>query len=146
MTVYFDTSVLVAAVLPDHPHHAAAKGALRRIRDGKAAGCLAAHGLAELYAVLTRIPLAPPVYPAEAWRILERDILPWLALTTMTGKEHKEALRTCAAAGWAGGKVYDALHIAAARKARCARIYTFNVRHFRELAPDLANRIAAPAA
>jgi predicted nucleic acid-binding protein len=146
VTVYLDTNVLVAAVLPDHLHHAAAKATLRKIRGGKMTGCLAAHGLAELYAVLTRLPLTPPVYPAEALRILERDVLPWLDLTTLTGEEYLKTLRSCAAAGWAGGRIYDALHVAAARKASCRRIYTFNVGHFRELAPDLKDRIVAPSA
>ena len=43
-----------------------------------------------------------------------------------------------------GARVYDALHLQCAKKAGCDRIYTFNVRHFRQLAPDWAEQIAAP--
>jgi hypothetical protein len=31
-----------------------------------------------------------------------------------------------------------------ARKAQCSRIYTINVSHFQQIAPDLAGRIMAP--
>jgi predicted nucleic acid-binding protein len=40
--------------------------------------------------------------------------------------------------------IYDALLLACARKANADRIYTWNLRHFRALAPDLAERIVAP--
>jgi len=45
---------------------------------------------------------------------------------------------------WTGGRIYDAIHIQIARKAKCDRIYTFDVRHFRSIAPDLSDRIMAP--
>jgi predicted nucleic acid-binding protein len=51
----------------------------------------------------------------------------------------------CATSGWTGGAIYDALHIRAAKKARCERLYTFNVRHFRAMAGDgFQDRISAP--
>lgn len=144
MTIYLDTNVLVAAVLGNHPHYSAAQAVLRQVHDRKAQGWISAHGAAEFYAVLTRLPLTPPVYPSEAWRILDREILPHFKLASLSAQEYRNTLRLCAASGWPGGRVYDALHIAAARKARCERIYTFNLRHFRELAGDLAGRICTP--
>lgn len=144
MKIYFDTNVLVAAVLANHPHHPAAHAALKQVHTKKAEGWLSTHAAAEFYAVLTRLPLTPPVYPAEAWRILDRDILPHFRLASLSAQEYRNTLRLCATSGWLGGAVYDALHLAAARKARCERIYTFNLRHFRELAADLADRVCTP--
>lgn len=141
MKVYFDTNVLVAAALEGHPHHVPAAAILRKVHRGEIEASISAHGLAELYSVLTRAPLVPPVYPSEAWRILERNVLPHFDVIPLSGAEYKSTLRGCADAGWTGGRVYDALHLTAARKAHCERICTFNVRHFRELAPDLADRI-----
>ena len=46
--------------------------------------------------------------------------------------------------GLAGGILYDALIVACARKAHATRIYTFNTKHFRMVAPDLAPRIIEP--
>jgi hypothetical protein len=54
-------------------------------------------------------------------------------------------LRSCSKAGLIGGMVFDALHVHCAQKANCDRVYTFNVKDFRALAPaGLVDRIAAP--
>jgi predicted nucleic acid-binding protein len=72
-------------------------------------------------------------------------ILPHMELVTLTPREYREVVRHCAVSGWVGGKVHDAVHLRCAQKAGCARVYTFNVRDFRALAPaDLADRIAVP--
>ena len=54
------------------------------------------------------------------------------------------SLLRLAESGWIGERIYDALHLRCAKKAACDRIYTFNVRPFQQLAPDLADRIGAP--
>lgn len=144
MKIYFDTNVLVAAVLANHPHYPAAQTALMQVHARKAEGWISTHAAAEFYAVLTRLPLTPPVYPAEAWQILDRDIFPHFKLAALSAQEYRNTLRFCASSGRLGGAVYDALHLAAARKAQCERIYTFNLRHFRELAADFADRICTP--
>jgi hypothetical protein len=43
-----------------------------------------------------------------------------------------------------GGIIYDALLMACARKVNSERIYTWNEKHFRMVAPDLADRIVTP--
>jgi hypothetical protein len=57
---------------------------------------------------------------------------------------YRETIQEGADSGWIGGRIYDALQLRCAKKAACDRIYTFNVRHFQPLAPDLADRIGAP--
>ena len=95
--------------------------------------------------MLTRTPLRPPLYPSEAWQIIEEMILPHMDLVTLTAKEYQEVVRQCAVSGWAGGRIHDAVHLRCAQKAGCDRIYTFNVSGFRALAPsDLAAKISAP--
>ena len=64
---------------------------------------------------------------------------------TLTLEMYREAIESCANHGWIGGPIYDALHLSCARNAACDRIYTLNVRHFQQLAPDLADRIGAPS-
>jgi predicted nucleic acid-binding protein len=142
--IYFDTNVLIAAALENHPHHVPAEASLRKVHSHVIEGWISAHSLAEFYAVLTRAPLTPPVYPSEAWQILERNVFPHFEVMSLSREEYRETLQSCAGAGWTGGRVYDALHVAAARKADCEQLYTFNLRHFRELAPDLAERICSP--
>lgn len=103
------------------------------------------RGLAEFYSVLTRAPFRPRVHPAEAGRFLENNLLPHLELVALSAEDYRDVLNACAAAGLIGGEVFDGLHLRAARKASCDRIYTFNVRDFRALASDdLQERITTP--
>lgn len=44
----------------------------------------------------------------------------------------------------AGGAIYDALLLQCAIKAEADLIYTWNLRHFQGLAPELASRIRTP--
>jgi len=142
--VYFDTNVLVAGMLRNHPHYAPAEAMLRRVVRGEVEGCISTHGLAELYAVLTRLPVTPAVYPTEASQMIQRNVLPRFEMVPLSGREYKEAIAVCASAGWAGGRIYDVLHLAAARRAGCDELCTFNVRHFRELGSDWVNEIRLP--
>jgi predicted nucleic acid-binding protein len=142
---YFDTSVLVPAAVAQHQHNAPALAALEELVGRKHRGFISAHSLTEGYSVLTRTPFKPPLYPNEVWQVIEQMILPHLELVTLTPKEYREVVRHCAARGWAGGRVHDAVHLRCAQMAECDRIYTFNVKDFRALAPaDLADKIAAP--
>ena len=142
---YFDTSVLVRAAVRRHPHNAPALAILEELVSRKHQGYIGAHGLTEVYSVLTRTPFKPPLYPSEAWQIIEEMILPHMELLTLTPKEYREVVRHCAASGWSGGRIHDAVHLRCAQKAGCDRIYTFNVKDFRALAPpDLADKISAP--
>jgi len=67
-----------------------------------------------------------------------------IAPIALTANEYIEALKSCATTGLTGGTIYDALHVACARKANAEWIYTWNVRHLRMVAPDLAERIVEP--
>jgi predicted nucleic acid-binding protein len=141
---YFDTAVLVASCVADHAHHGQAIAAFQAVRAKKTKGYVSAHGLAEFFAVLTRTPFAPPIFPAEAWQLLSENILSNFEIVVLSAKEYQEAIRRCSQNGWAGGRVYDILHIRSAQKAACDRIYTFNVRHFQQLAPESRDRIGSP--
>jgi NADH dehydrogenase FAD-containing subunit len=44
----------------------------------------------------------------------------------------------------AGGIIFDGLLLACARKSQAQRIYTWNDKHFRMVAPDLAERNTTP--
>ena len=63
---------------------------------------------------------------------------------TLTADEYMETLRRTANLGRSGGMIYDALLLACARKVQAERIYTWNVKHFQTVAPDLADRIMTP--
>jgi predicted nucleic acid-binding protein len=145
MDIFFDTTVLVAASVQGHPHYAQARPALQRVAARQDKGFMSAHSIAEVYAVLTRLPVQPRIHPLEAVRILTDNILPHFEVMTIGKKEYVEALNNVGNGGWSGGKIYDALLLCGAAKCAVKRIYTFNLTDFRQLAPpSLQKIICAP--
>lgn len=145
MKVFCDTNVLIAAFLTDHPHHQAARPVIERVKAKTDEGFLAAHSLAESYAVLTRLPGSNQVSPAVAWQLIHENAIKNFTLVTLTPKDYSKTLEAAASNGVEGGKVYDALLLAAAAKSGAGRIYTFNVSHFQSIADqDVRKRIVAP--
>src|SRR5204862_5297747 len=130
MKVFCDTNVLVAACLRSHPHHNTARPILERVKAGQDEGFVAAHSLAEVYAVLTCLPGGNQVAPTVTWQLISENILKDFTIVSLTSKEYAETLQKAAADGVEGGRTYDALLLAAAGKSGSDRIYTTNVRHF----------------
>ena len=139
--IFLDTSVLVAIAQVDHVHHVPS----RELWNGCAAKetAVSAHTLAEFYSSVTSMPPGVRLSGRDAMLALE-TFLRRIAPIALTANEYIETLKSCAAAGLTGGTIYDALHVACARKVNAERIYTWNGRHFQRVAPDLAERIVAP--
>ena len=62
----------------------------------------------------------------------------------LAAQDYVEAATSVAMQGLGGAMIYDALLLQCARKVNAEVIYTWNVRHFQRLAPDLAERIRTP--
>jgi predicted nucleic acid-binding protein len=75
--VLFDTSVLVAAMVVNHPRHAVCLPWLEAVKAQHHAGAIATHTLAEVYAVLTRLPLSPRISADLAQRLIVEN---WCSL------------------------------------------------------------------
>ena len=108
--IALDTSVAVAAALPWHEHHVAARAKLPRTKPR-----LIAQVAAETYSVLTRLP-PPQRVPAPGARafLKETFALPPLVLSP---SGYDELLDLAAERDITGGAIYDALVAAAAREA-----------------------------
>ena len=144
MNVFFDTSMLVAASVEQHPHHPQAHAAVTRALQARHKTYLGLHSLGEIYAVLTRLPVQPTIHPAEAVRIVEENILPHFEPIALELADYEAALAAVASGGWRGGRIYDALLLRCAEKKNCQQIYTLNFGESRLLAPHLARRICSP--
>ncbi len=144
MNVYVDTNLIVARSVTGHPHQPNAVRLFREIRTRRWTPVIAAHGLAELFSVLTNAPLPRPISPGEARQIIEQNVLPLFKVEPLTAADYVSVVQHCASSGWTGGRVYDALHLLTARRARCSRIFTMNADHFTRIAPDLRDRIISP--
>jgi predicted nucleic acid-binding protein len=144
MNVFCDTTVLVAASLQAHIHHRQSKVTLDRISRGDDAGYTSGHCLAETFSVLSRKPTMPKLSPRDVLAILETNVIPHFTLLVLEAADYRQVLRDMAGIGLGGGRIYDLLHLASARKQVLDRIYTLNQAEWKILAPDLEQRIAAP--
>lgn len=144
MTVFLDANVVIAASVEEHEHHTRALPLIQSVHMGRNEGCVSAHGVLEAYAILTRLPRSPRILPAQAAALLKENILDHFQVIALTSKEYGELLSRLGSDAVLGGQAYDALHLECAEKSRAARIYTFNVRHFANLAPHLSKKIVAP--
>jgi predicted nucleic acid-binding protein len=141
LKVFFDTSILVAAFVGDHPQHRPSLEVFAAARPSEAA--CGAHSLAEVYAVVTRMSLRPMISGDQALLFIE-EITSRLTVITLNGNGYRAALSDAADRGISGVKVYDALLLRCADLSGAETIYTWNVRHFRVIAPHLAEKIRTP--
>ena len=144
MNILFDTSVLVAAMVQAHPAHERAVPWLQRVKAQTDSGIASAHSIAELYAVLTALPVQPRISPGLASRLIHENVLTTCQIIPLTQADYEAVIARLAEQGLAGGVTYDALILHAATKAQVDVIVTLNERDFSRIDPNLADRITAP--
>ena len=141
MKEFFDTSVLVAAFWGGHRDHSASVKLLGGANKRKSA--CAAHSFAEVYAVMTSLPVKPIIPPEQVLLFVE-SARERLTIVTLDEAEYLETIQRTADLGFTSGRVYDALLLRCAAKVRSEAIYTWNLRHFRVIDPSQARRIRTP--
>jgi len=144
VTVLFDTSVLVAGLVERRESHARAVAWLRRAQAGEIRAAVSTHTLAQLYAVLTRLPLTPRIAPRMALDLIERFLQCGVKVVALDAKDYLAVLAGVTARALPGGIVYDALHAEAARKCRADRLLTLNPADSERTWSEGADRIASP--
>lgn len=141
MTVFFDTSVLVSAVLVQNVDHDRSL-AVYLSANQKHSFC-AAHSLAEVYSTLTRMPANQRMQCDQALSVIE-DITKRFRTMALDSAEYYSVIADAVAQGIAGGTIYDALIARCALKAKAEIIYTWNVDHFRRCGTEIAKRVRTP--
>ena len=135
MKIYFDTSVLIAALVEQLPHHEAALACLASAcRDQDA--LTSTHTLAETYATLTALPLPRRIQSAEARLIVTESVQKKLTILPLPARIYERAMARVADRGLASGVIYDALHLQCAEGANCRRLCTYNLGDFQRLQPQ----------
>lgn len=137
MRAFFDTSVLVAAIEGTHIHHEASVSAISIHPAGKVVG---AHALAEVYATLSGRLKRSPEHARLAVERVRREF----EVVELTVNEYLNAIAQCAEMGIRGAAVYDSLHARCAVKAGVGVLYTWNIRDFVRLGPDVAGIVRRP--
>jgi predicted nucleic acid-binding protein len=131
VTVFLDTSVLLAGVIQFGPSSAPAQNIFHALAEGTLPRASTAwHCCLEFYSVATRLPPEYRLTPADAARLLDEELFQRLSVHDLPEGDRLKMLRAAVQDGVAGGRIYDS-HIAeAARAAGATVIVTDNRKHF----------------
>lgn len=144
MNVLLDTSVLVAALVEPHPEHQRALPWLTKAKTKSSDVMISAHTIAEVYAVLSTLPVSPKISPGLAWRLIRESVEPRVTVVPLSTSDYLATIKPLSDLGLSGGAVYDALIIKAAQKGGAERIVTLNMNDFKRIWPEGASRIIEP--
>ena len=131
VTVFLDTSVLLAGLVDFGPQSAPAQSVLHAVAEKHIpAAATAWHCCLEFFSVSTRLPPEFRLTPATALQLLESEVFARIAVHDLPAANRLPMLRAAAQDGTAGGRIYDA-HIAdVARAVGAPVVVTDNRRHF----------------
>lgn len=144
MKILLDTSILVAAMVESHPAHERALPWLKRVKHGDDTGIVSAHSLAEVYSILTTLPVHPKISPGDAQQLIANNILNVLEVVVLSDVDYARVIEHLSALGIVGGATYDAVILRAAINADVDQIVTLNEKDFCRVYPELAGKIIAP--
>jgi predicted nucleic acid-binding protein len=144
MKTLFDTSVLVAAMVVSHPAHERAFSRLQEVRRKEYKGIVSAHSLAEIYAVVTKLPVQPKVSPRNAKILIDKNVVELFDVVSLDNSDYISLVADLSRNNITGGAVYDALIVKAGLKAGANRIFTLNPKDFKRVCPENANLVLEP--
>lgn len=131
MSVFLDTSVLLAGLIDFGPQSAPAQSVMHAVAEQRIQNAATAwHCCLELFSVATRLPPEFRLTPADACLLLEQEVFARFAVHDLPSAVRVPMLQAAARDAIAGGRIYDT-HIAeTARAAGATVIITDNRRHF----------------
>jgi predicted nucleic acid-binding protein len=131
MSVFLDTSVILAGLLDFGPQSAPAQSLLHTVAEKRvSAAATAWHCCLEFFSVATRLPPEFRVSPGDAATLIEEEVVGRMAIHELPVTDRVHMLRAAARDAIAGGRIYDA-HIAEiARASGATVVVTDNRRHF----------------
>jgi len=127
-----------------HPAHERGLIWFKRVTSGTDKGFVAAHSLAELYAILTTLPVHPSISPSDAQKLIKQNVAEKLEIVSLSSQDYIQVIEQLAAIGIVGGATYDALILRAAANAKIDLVVTLNEKDFRRVYPSLADKVVAP--
>jgi predicted nucleic acid-binding protein len=131
LSAFLDTSVLLAGLVDFGPQSAPAQAVMHAVAERQLVTVATAwHCCLEFYSVATRLPPGFRLPPADAVQLLEVEVFGRMDVHDLPSDERLAMLKSAAADGTAGGRIYDT-HIAEiARVAGAPVVVTDNRRHF----------------
>ena len=144
MKYLFDTNILIAALIGTHSQHDPALPWLQKVYRKEIEGYISVHTIAELYAVISRIPDLQTISPEYIVEQIEEEVLNNFEVISLNKEEYLSIIKHLAQIGLTGGIVYDAVIVFAGIKANVDHILSFNAKHFRRVYPTFAHKIITP--
>lgn len=131
VTVFLDTSVLLAGLVDFGPQSAPAQKLLHGVAEQKVKSVGTAwHCCLEFYSVSTRLPPEFRLTAADALRLIDEEVFARMGVHDLPGGDRLPLLKAAAQDAIVGGRIYDA-HIAEVARAAGAKVVvTDNRRHF----------------
>jgi predicted nucleic acid-binding protein len=131
VSVFLDTSVLLAGLIDFGPQSAPAQSLMHAIAEGRLPRPGTAwHCCLEFFSVATRLPPEFRLTAGDAIHLVEQEVFARIAIHDLPATDRLPMLRAAAHDAITGGRIYDA-HIAeVARGAGASVVVTDNRRHF----------------
>lgn len=120
MSAYFDTSVIVEAILGNPT-------ARQLLKSG---GHTCSHTIAECFSTMTG---KLKMNHEDCWRLLDAWLFERLTIEDCKLADYRAVLKTSKAHGVRGGAFFDALHLQVASRLKSNVIYTINLSDFQSI-------------
>ncbi len=130
MKILLDTSVMVASSLESHPYHEWCLDWVKRAHKSEIHAVISAHSLAELYSVLTRMPLIPRITPTQAWDIIRVNFCDKIQVISLNQEDYCKLLSELTKNGVLGGRTYDGVIAYTGYLVGAQAVVTLNSSHF----------------
>ncbi|MBD2294790.1 PIN domain-containing protein [Anabaena sphaerica FACHB-251] len=144
MKALFDTNILVSAMIEAHPNHAISLPWIQRVRNKSISGYISTHSIAELYAVITRLPLPKPLSTQQVHDIIINNLESFHTVD-LESADYLQVLKNVTHLNITGGGIYDAIIAQTAIKANVDILLTFNSKHFIRLGKHIAQLVKDPS-
>jgi predicted nucleic acid-binding protein len=131
VSVFLDTSVLLAGLVDFGPQSAPAQSVMHGVAEQRIEGAATAwHCCLEFFSVATRLPPEFRLSPDDAIVLLQEEVFGRMAVHDLPPADRLPLLKSAARDATIGGRIYDA-HIAdVARSAGATVVVTDNRKHF----------------
>jgi predicted nucleic acid-binding protein len=144
MKILADTSFLIPALIEKHPNHERTIPWIGKITGKEIELGICSHSLAEMYGILTTLPVSPRIQPGSALQLINENLLSKAQIIELKTADYQKALRLAAEKGLYGGVVYDILIGVAFDKFIADGLLTFNHRDFFRIFSDRKEVLIMP--
>jgi len=129
--------------MPAHPRHELCYPYLKAAKEQQTTGYISTHSLAEVYSVITRLPVKPRPTPAQVQTLLT-DLLTYVIAVSLEKVDYTNAIDKMVSLNLPGGGIFDALIAQAALRAEVDCLLTLNPDDFTRLSPEIAGLVNIP--